>query len=244
MDCTRREQGSLLNKAYSRLIAALSGRVVVFALLCAGWIISTPAWSQTCIEDGGQMECTSPRQGTPSYTIIMGVGLTATGSDQDVYNAIYEDAITDCSETVQPPPYTWTLVQKYFPVITWTTTVQQSTTILYPNCSSGTIVENQSFTWDVTKSLPQSCPDDSWTPNNTATATYPTGYCSRPRVQPCQAGQPTQCLGDPIDPISGNEVEREVDYSGGGSSLQFVRTYNYRSGHTQWRSRPRLVTFV
>ena len=35
MNCTGREQGSLLNTAYSRFIAALSGRVVVIATLAA-----------------------------------------------------------------------------------------------------------------------------------------------------------------------------------------------------------------
>jgi RHS repeat-associated protein len=228
MDCTGREHGSLLNTTYSRFITALSGRLAVIALLCAGWIISPPAWSQTCIEDSGQMECTSPVQGAIGYSIVSSTGVfvlpNSATSDQGVYSAIYDAGSNWCSEMVQSPPYTWTLSQTFFYSINWKTTVQQSGMETTDQCANQTPV---SITWDVTRNLPQSCPDATWTPDGTDTATYPTGYCYRPRVQPCQAGQPTQCAGDPIDPVNGNEVEREVDYSGNGGALQFVRTYNY-----------------
>jgi hypothetical protein len=178
MNCTGREHGLLLNKAYSHLIAALSGRVAVIVLLCAGWIISPPAWSQTCVEDAGQMECTSPHKGAIRYKLI-GDGIAfgdAGTSDQDVYSAIYGYGSGWCSETVQPPPYTWTLSQNYFALMGWTTTVHQSAMQSTDAC---VIQSPASIDWDVTKYLPQSCPDG-WSANGTDTATYPTGLFSPP----------------------------------------------------------------
>ena len=67
-----------------------------------------------------------------------------------------------------------------------------------------------------------------WTARDVGTTSYPFGYCYLPAIQPPQAPQCAQCVGNPIDPAYGNKTQRETDYAGGTANLlRFDRTYNF-----------------
>ena len=231
---TRPPPHALFETAAPRFVTTPLGWLTIVAVLvCMWWFASPLALAQTCIEDGGQSECTNPTWvGDPTYVIHnSGENLPSddVGSDQGVYSTIYAYAISGgCPQTVQPPPYTWTLASTTVSsalnaiVVRWNTTVLQTGSEGYYQGCNVPIEQ----TWDVGKAQNEVCPEG-WAPDASVSTSYPTGYCYQNRFQSCQAGQPTQCAGDPIDPMSGNEVETEADYSGGGGVLQFVRTYNH-----------------
>jgi RHS repeat-associated protein len=237
----------VMRTSRSRFVTSALGWITALVLVCMGWVAPPPAWSQTCISDGGQSVCTKLTPGSPTWYNIegAGIGIIATGSDQDVYNKISAWAsvafCTNYPSYIPQPPYTWTLSPNNtnYPNVTYTTTIQISGTQGYCPYSN---LQPITVNWDVTKFQPQGC-YPGWNPDGAPTPSYPLGHCFHPPFQSCQAGQPTQCAGDPIDPISGNEVEREVDYSAAGSALQFVRTYNYLGTLTGSPSTNGLIPF-
>ena len=162
--------------------------------------------------------------GLISYQITNPVGLGTFYSEPAVYNAIYTYGLGYCTSSTQPPPYSWTMIgSTYFPGISWQTLVSETGTT--GNCSGTPTPFSQN--WSVGKYKPQSCPAG-WTPGSGATVNFQFGFCFRTEVQPCQNGQCTQTVSDPIDVADGNEIEREVDVPGNRANpLPFVRTYNY-----------------
>jgi len=48
---------------------------------------------------------------------------------------------------------------------------------------------------------------------------------------PKNLGRPSECIGNPCNPATGNKYQREIDYSGAATGLSFVRHYNSQLGH-------------
>lgn len=217
--------------------------VVVCSFYCLLLLIASLAFTprvasgqaySTCIEDGGQADCTAPlivdKSGEYTLWVILPPSMGGNkptfnlNSDQDISDAI--SALSLGCDTAQAPlpPYQWNL-QPYsgngYEVFT---TPDISATQYYEsNCTQPT-----GRTYYGQRNRPLSCPPAWLDARTTATANFPDGFCWRPAAQCCQAGQANKGVGDPIDPALGNEIEQEIDYSGGAASpLRFIRTYNY-----------------
>lgn len=210
----------------------------VFLLLAAFALTPGVAGAQsaydTCIEDGGQADCTYPQvtDQPGEYELVEILppswgGNKITGnlnSDQDISNAI-SSASPGCDTYQGPlPPYQWN-PQPYSGNgdDVYTTPSISATQYYGSNCT-----QPMGRTYYGQRNRPLSCPVGWIDSRGTPTTNFPYGFCWRPAAQCCQAGQPTQGIGDPIDPALGNETEREIDYSGGAASpLRFARYYNY-----------------
>lgn len=210
------------------LLAVLAIAGVVMSVAPPAALASTSGFD-VCIEDGGQAECTSPQivDQSGEYTLWTILPPSDGGnkptfdlnSDQDISNAISSQS-PGCDTYQNPiPPYDWT-VQLYtgngYEV--YTTPNISATQYYQSNCTQPT-----PRTYYGQRNRPLSCPPAWINSLSTPTTNYPEGFCWRPAV-----GQPNETVGEPIDPALGNEMDQEVDYSGGTASpLRFIRTYNY-----------------
>jgi hypothetical protein len=98
---------------------ALSVVLVISVLALA----PTPARASSldptvCIEDGGSAECTAPQTGTFTYTVVEPLTIGTVYSEEDLYQLINGYNIY-CSNSTQTPPYTWSPLNRFFPVLTW-----------------------------------------------------------------------------------------------------------------------------
>jgi len=179
----------------------------------------------TCIEDGGQAQCTDPTTGAPSYSDdypYAPAGSLPAASEQQLYETLVPIP-TWCTYHIDAPPYNWTLTNLSGSSAGWHDSIVISgTSSIYSDCAN-----SFSGTYNLTKSEPISCPKN-WNFYPVSSANHPLGYCYRPAT-PCHCGnQPNPTAGNPIEPALGNKVQIETDYSAGPSlDLKFARTYNY-----------------
>jgi RHS repeat-associated protein len=197
-------------------------------------LVGAQSAATTCIEDGGQGDCTFPQiiDQPGEYTLWEirdpGMGGLADwpgfNSDGDLSNQI-SSLGAPCGTNQKPqPPYTW-VVQPYNGY-NYKVSLTPDISATFDFGNDCTQPEGRTFYGQ--RLQPLYCPVGWMDFRNTPTANYPWGYCLRPPVQCPQCGQHAPSVGDPIDTAMGNQTEHEVDYQGGaGTPLQFVRDYNY-----------------
>ncbi len=210
-----------------RALTITAAAVAQFAFLAViGWVPPQIAWSQsalyTCQEDGGSADCIDVNQDSPPM-IIADAGAGTLGpfhSDQELYNGIQSAGLVDwCSSTTQSDPYTWTFGQFSGNSMYWTTTVDEQ----IDGGPCGIRYSPGTLHWVSNKFITLSCPQTGgWNQNGVSTPHHPYGYCYRTPPSRCP-----NCVGDPIDPVTGIETEQEIDYNGVGTNpLRFVRYYS------------------
>jgi hypothetical protein len=100
-----------------RGVSAVPVLIATLTLWCLGITHVESAQAQaysTCIEDGGQAQCTDPTPGASIYSTaddphgnVTNVGFT---SEQQLYDAIVQSFAYACTFQMDAPPYSWTLV--------------------------------------------------------------------------------------------------------------------------------------
>ena len=200
---------------------------LAFIILCllASW--APPAKSQSDANcplnsSGYAMECDPVIQGAPTYSSNATTGTFS--SESALYSAIQTVYANQCFPQIQSPPWAWSLSAG-----ATSATYQASISVAWvytdphlPPCTgtqtpySGTVYGGQS--------VPLSCPAGYLS----GSGLFPLGYCWIYVVQLDQTQKICWlCIGNPLNPETGNKHQEETDYTGTGPvPLEFRRIYN------------------